>query len=195
MTLQAVAELVYRQVNPNPKDESPSTLAEYIESAKLRFAYRTWERNRLNKSMGEGNVVDGALVRSYDMTVVDKKASIAEISPLRMLTDNMWIQSVGGISCGGCQYTVMDINSYKLLCDDESRNPEYDKAAVPVGSSILFPDGAHAETVELIYVNDGSDVEDDMDVDGSIGAMVQSDLFALYSKQFKEDKSNNSNPD
>lgn len=194
MTLKSIAELVYRQVYPNPSDEAPITLVEFIESAKLEYAYRLWERNRLEMRDGADNDVASNLLSRATLPVKDKTASIADINPLRSLPSNTWLQLVGGVECGDCKYVVMDLNKYKLLCDDESRGDN--KAVIPMGSNLYFPDGLfdNKNEIDIVYANLGSDLDDDTNVDEAVGNLVRTNLFNIYSKQMPEDKTNNSNP-
>lgn len=192
MTIQAIAELVHGIAYPQGGDEVKISLEDFIESAKLRFAYRTWERNRLNKNMGDGNTIDSSLLAPTKIKVKKSRASISHISPMRGLEADMWIQRIGGVSCGGKEFSVMTENQYKLLCDDDSRM-DCDSAVIVEGNVLFFPDGLKDMELDLIYATDGTEMDSEIEIDNSIGAVVQSDLISLYVRTPQEDKSNNSN--
>lgn len=191
MTIQAIAELCYRQLFPNPNDEANITKAEFIATAKVEYAYRLWEMNRAElQQTGENNIPPNLLTMGT-LIVESGKANIKDLKALRSLPNNTWIQSLGGVACGDCRYVLMDMNKWKLLCDDDSRG--HDKAAIPLGTEILFPDGTFEKDnkVPIVYAST-QNVDGKIEVDDAIGGLIRRSLIDIYGKRFPEDKSNNS---
>lgn len=190
-TLQETAELVFRQLFPNPSDETSITLEEFIATAKSEYAYTIWTLNRKElQETGENNVPP-ILLSTEELVIEDKIADISEISALRSLQGNSWIQFIGTL--GECSYVVMDLNKYKLLQDDESRNET--KAAVILGSQIYFPDGVYKSKEQIIFANTGENLDNRTPIDGAVAGVLRRSLFDIYSKKVAEDKTNNSNSD
>ncbi len=191
-SIQAIAQLAHRQIFPNPNDEVSITLVEFIETAKVEYAYRLWEMNRTEwQQMGENNVPPN-LLSFTNLVVENGRANIKELKALRGLPGNAWIQSLGGIACGDCRYVLMDFNKWKLLCDDDSRAGT--KAAIPAGTEIIFPEGTWEKDgkVEMVYANTGTGLDGTTEVEDAIGGLVRRSLIDIYSKRFPEDKTNNS---
>lgn len=193
-SLQSISEIAWRQIFPNPNDETKVTLAEFIATAKVEYAYRIWQQNKEDLAKGMDNNVPSSLLSTETLTVEDDKASIKDLKALRSLGNNSWIQLLGGEKgCSDCHYTVMDLNKWKLLCDDESR--QNDKAAIVIGDYIKFPDGmwSDAKEVEITFANMGNNVDGLTIIEDSIAGLIRRSLIDIYGKQlFKEDKTNNS---
>ena len=193
-SLQSYAELAYRQVYPNPNDETNITKEEFIETAKGEYAYGVWEQNRAdNYQLGENNIPP-TLLTNIELIVKDKIADISHVKAMRSLPNNTWIQQIGEFECDGCKYIIMDLNKYKLLCDDDSRT-DLDKIVIPLGKSLRFPDGTFEKDgkVQMIFANLGTSVDEELEIDDAIGAMVRRKLVEIYLKKSMEDKTNNSN--
>lgn len=182
-SLQSYAELAYRQVYPNPNDETNITLVEFIETAKGEYAYGVWEQNRAdNYQMGENNIPP-TLLTNIELTVDGKIADISHIKAMRSLPNNTWIQQIGEFDCDGCKYIIMDLNKYKLLCDDDSIN-EFQKIVIPVGKTLRFPNGTFEQDgkVQMIFANLGTDLDEELEIDDAIGSMVRRKLVDIYLK-------------
>lgn len=194
-TLQSIAEGVHKQFYPVQGDETAIKLPYFIDAAKAHYAYRIWELNRAENAQGEATVPP-ILLSPYTLTVKDKKANIKELQALRSLPHNTWLQSVGEFECEGCRYVVMDINKWKLLCDDKSRTKKT-KAVVVVGDFLQFPDGTFDEKneVDIIYANMGEGLDGTTTIDEAIGDLVRRYLLETFAKRFPADKTNDSNPD
>lgn len=195
MTIQSIAELAHRQIFPDDADDAPITLVEFIETAKAEYAYQLWVMNRQEwQQEGENNIPPN-LLSETTLTVINKQVDISKLEALRSLPQNTWIQNLGGFDCGDCRYVLMDINKWKILCDDESRTPQV-KAAIVVGKTIRFPDGTFDAKgqVSMIFANMGGDVDTDMQIDDAVGGIVRRTLIDIYSKKSPTDSTNNSNP-
>lgn len=192
-SLQSYAELAWRQVYPNPNDETNITKAEFIETAKGEYAYGVWEQNRVENQMGENNIPP-TLLSEIELEVKDKVADISHVKAMRSLPNNTWIQEIGEFECKGCKYLIMDLNKYKLLCDDDSRN-EFEKIVIPVGKTLRFPNGTFEQDgkVPMIFANLGTDVDEELEIDDALGSVVRRKLVDIYSRKAVEDKTNNTN--
>lgn len=196
MTLQAIAELSYRQLYPNPTDETPITLAEFIQTAKAEYANFIWQANR-NLWREEGqNIIPEYLLADAKLEVKNNAVDISSLKVLRSMNFLSWIQSIRGSddSCNGCNYVVVDNNKYRLLCNDESFT-ENTKFAVPMGSFITFPKGTYGKDVYITYASlSGDRIDGTLEIDEAIGDLVRRSLIEIYGgKTNEEDKTNNSN--
>lgn len=191
-SLNSIAELVYRQINPNFGDENGNLLAEYIASANLLYATQLWKINRDDNYREGQNSLPSNLLTPVTLEIVNNEVDLTDVPAFFSMPNNSWLQSLGGFECGICEYDIMDLNKYKLLCNDDSMVNS--KPAVIVGKKIKFPKGTYGkkDEIELIYA--GSSVNSDFEIDDVIGGMIRVSLFELYSKKFMEDKTNNSNP-
>lgn len=193
--IKSIAEIVYRRINPNGGDEVGNYLGEFIATAKLQYATLLWKLNREDKYRDGVNEVPSEILQTAELEVIKNEADITHLKPLRNFGGNIWLQNVGQFDCGGCKYTVMSNREYNLLCNDPSRN-ENDKAVVPIGNKLIFKDGLHRkdETVNIIYAGNGSNFEDDLEIQEAVGGMLLEELLKFYGQKAPEDKSNNSNP-
>ena len=193
-SLQSYAELAWRQVYPNPSDETNISLVEFIETAKGEYAYGVWEQNRLeNYQLGENNIPP-TLLTEIEIEVKDKVADISHVKAMRSLPNNTWIQQIGEFECKGCRYLIMDLNKYKLLCDDDSRN-EFEKIVIVLGKTLRFPDGTFKEDgkVDMVFANLGTELDEELEIDDALGSVIRRKLIDIYSKRSAEDKTNISN--
>jgi hypothetical protein len=193
-TLQSITQTVYDQIYPNPSDETPIDFEIFLEVARSHYAYRVWELNRSEVNSSGENNIPSSLLSEAELIVVNKEANISHLRALTSLPNNTWIQSIGGFECGECKYISMDVNKYKLLCDDISRKIG-DKAIIPLSNKILFPEGTFGddEKVSIIYANMGENVEGETLINDALGAMVRTALLKEFSPKFVEDKTNDSN--
>jgi hypothetical protein len=196
-TLESIARGVHIQLYPAQSDEPPIDYEVILEAAKSHYAYRVWEMNRLEvNSIGENNIPT-SLLTIGTLNVDDN--GVADISKLKALTSlpsNSWIQSLGGVECGDCEYDIMDLNKWKLLCKDKSRRIG-NKAVIVIGNTMRFVEGLFGEdrNVEIVYANLGGNADKYAEIDQAIGDMVRNHLLNVFGKRFPFDKTNNSNPD
>jgi hypothetical protein len=195
-TLEAIARGVHIQIYPSQNDETPIKFGVFLSAAKTHYAYRVWELNRADANgMGENNIPP-SLLTVGELLVKENVADISKLQALTSLPSNTWIQSLGGFECGDCEYDIMDMNKWKLLCKDKSRK-EGDKAVIVIGNTIRFPEGTFDdnETVEIVYANLGQGLNGKTEIDQALGALVRRDLLNDFSKRSPLDKTNNSDGD
>lgn len=191
-TIQSVAELAWRQVYPNPSDETPVSLAEFIETAKLEYAFQTW-RMALEEKEREGwmDIASNLMVESDPLPVENNSVDISKLKIAEFLPEGKWLQGIGGFDCD-CRYIKTTIGLYQLLCEDDSLD-EGDKLFYVLGKKILFPLGTHADEVTVVYASTGEDLEDGTPIDEVVGAVVRVRLIEIYmGKTGVEDETNNS---
>lgn len=197
-SLKSIAEQAWRQLFPNPSDETALTLEEVIETAKNEYALQQYYFLRQQRIEDWWFAMPSHLLsESEELEVVEgdvgiKEIDISELKILRSMPNQTWLQNVGGITCE-CKYIKSTVNQTQLLCGDDSL-PELSKTFYILGKKIRFPEGTHAKKLRIIYTNDGTDLNDDQEIDDAIGALVRVRLIEIYGgKVGKEDESNNSN--
>lgn len=194
MTIQIVAELVYRQlVGGQPSDENAIELEEVIESAKLEYALQQYyflRQQRLDDWWL--SLPSHFLAESPELDVVNNEIDISDLKILRTMANETWLQAVGKLDCE-CKYVKSTVNQTQLFCGDDSL-PDGSKTFYIVGKKIRFPQGTHAKKLSIIYAGDGSQLSDGQEIDESIGALVRAKLLESYGRVVvKEDVTNNSN--
>lgn len=192
--LRSIAELAFRQMFPNPSDETKLKKADFIATAKSEYAYQMllfyWnERQR----EGYWNI-PSYLLTEVEKDVVNNEIDISDLKMLFSLPQQIWLQNVGGINCD-CKYVKSDVNTTQLLCDDDSLGDDA-RTYYVIGKKIRFPQGVHKDKLPIIYANNGSSIDDSIEVDDAIAGMVRRSLIEIYSNKIgQEDKKNDSNSD
>lgn len=189
--LLEIAELCFKQLYPNPGDETTIRKEEFIASARSEYAYQMWLRilaERREEGMLE---VPSYLLTEKELEVKNNEIDISSLKIMRALPWEVWLQDVGGATCS-CKYVKTTINLYKTLFDDDSLADD-DKLFYVVGKKIKFPRGAHASSLPITYANNGENVNDRIDVDDAVAGLVRRSLLELYAGKIgKEDKRNDS---
>jgi hypothetical protein len=193
-TLKAITESVFEQIYPNSTDETPVDKDIFYIAARSSYAYYTWLNYlKAKNETGEKNVPSN-LITPITLPIVDNKVDISNIGALTALPNNVWLQTVGGGDCGDCSYDIMDLNTWKKLCNDPSRNTN-SKAVVVYSSQLQFKEGVFDGDTEVLieYASMGSEDLDDIYIDEAMGKIVRTDLLKEFSAKFAEDKTNDSN--
>lgn len=189
--LKSIAELAWRTIYPNPGDEGAISREEFLESAKLEYSYQYllwyWKENALEGIFN----TPGDLATEKEFSVLDNEIDISGLDIMTMLAGDKWLLNIGGLTCE-CKYVKSNINQTQLLCDDDSMPEEY-KPYVIVGKKIKFPKGTHADKITIIYANSGESTDDNIEVDGALGALVRVRLQEIYGRPMPVDKNNNTN--
>lgn len=193
-SLLSIAELVWRQLHPNPKDEVKVKKEQVIADAKTEYAYNLWLKAKADKREDGYFEVPSYLLTEIELDVVDNQIDISKLKIMRSLDWEVWLQNVGGVDCD-CRYVKSTLNQAQIFCDDDSLGDDA-RTFYVVGKKIKLPQGAHKKTLPIIYANNGQLVDGDIEVDDAIGAMVRRSLLQLYlGNEGPEDKTNNSNSD
>lgn len=190
--LKTIAQLAYDQIFPNPTDEEKVSRIDFLESAKLEYAYQFllwfWKENATE---GVFNM-PGELANETHFDVVNNEVDISGLDIMSRLPNDRWLLNIGGLVCD-CKYVKSNINQTQLLCDDDSL-PENYKTYLIIGKKIKFPLGVHKTPLSIIYANSGRQIDDSIEVDPALGKLVKDALIANYGNKIgTEDKVNDTN--
>lgn len=183
--ISEVAQLAFNQIFPNGGDETPIDREEFVATAQSIYANAVWILSKQEKREEGVFNLPSYLLSESKIEVVDNEADISELLIMRSI--NEWLQNIGGLTCT-CQYLQSTVNRAQLLCDDEFQEG---RTYIVIGNKIKFPEGVHVTPLPIIYVNDGTG--DDVNIDESLAKVVREQLVMLYSKKGIEDSTNNSN--
>lgn len=187
-----IAELAWRQLFPAGADSPPITKAEFIATAKTEYAGQMWVLSKNEKNQEGVFNVPSVLLSEVELPVKDNTVDITGLDVLRSLSNDSWLQNIGGLTCR-CKYVKSNVNQRQLFCDDDSL-PNDAKIYLVVGNKIWFPRGTHASKLPIIYANKGLQVEDRLEIDDAIGANIRTRLIEIYGgKTGNEDVTNNAN--
>lgn len=190
--LKETAELSWRQLYPNPNDETAISLEEFIATAKSEYAYEMWLKARNDKREEGSYDVPSNILVEKELDVKDGIMDISDLQILRSIPEEKWLQNIGGLNCE-CKYIKSDVNKTALLCDDDSL-PDAARTYYVVGNKIKFPQGAHDSKLSIIYASSGEDIDDNISIDDAIAGIIRTRLIEIYGgKTGKEDVTNNTN--
>lgn len=190
MNLLSIAQVNYDLVYPNATAETSVKVEHMIEDAKMRYAWELFRTSKEEKRADGWWEIPSVLWREADIEVVDNKADISSLHIFRSFEGDTWLGMIGGEGCG-CSYTRQSVNISQMLCEEDywgNSKPYY-----VVGKTIRFPGGAHKDTLPIVYASDGTDLNDEIDIDEGIGALVSEYLYKKYSGKFAEDRTADSN--
>lgn len=194
--LLEIAELAWSQLFPHPTDEASITKEEFITTAKIQYPLQMWvqARNERNEE-GVYNVPSNILIQSDPLPVVNNEIDISHLNIMRGLPNGVWLQNIGGLTCG-CKYVKSTINTSQIMCDTDNGLGDDVKTFLVVGKKILFPKGAHSDKLTIIYANNGIENDGLYEVDDVVGALIQQQLIQIYTGKIgKEDKNNDGKAD
>lgn len=187
--LLEISDLVLHQLWPNPTDETPVSLQEILSTARLEYAYQFlllyWKEKREEGSFN----MPAELSTEVELDVVNNEIDISDLDIMSRLPDSIWLQNIGGLTCE-CNYVKSNINQSQLLCEDDSL-PETWRPYLIVGKKIKFPKGTHSNKLSIIVANSGKEIDENIEVDDAVGAIVRNRLMEIYGKVGMEDKTNN----
>lgn len=193
VSLQTLGEVVHRQIMGNNSDEVRITLEEVIEAAKIQYGTEVWTQAYLFYRDWGYYEIDTVILREVEKEVKNNEIDLTDLSIMRSIPFEMWIQSVGGVSCE-CQYIKSTLSLSKILCNEDSLG--HDRTWYVVGNKIKFPQGTKEKKLPIIYANDGSDLDtDETFIPDAIAGMVRQKLLEQYLGRIPPtDMSNNSSP-
>jgi hypothetical protein len=184
--------LAWRQLFPNPNDETAISKEEFITTAKSEYALQIWIQAKQEKREEGFYNVPSNLLTEITLPVKDNFVDISGLDILRGLPSEIWLQNVGGIG-SKCVYVKSTVNTSQLLHDDDGL-ADTDKTFLVIGKKIIFPRGVQGETIPIIYANSGGSVEGDIEIDDAIGGIIRTRLIEIYGGKIGvEDETNNSN--
>jgi hypothetical protein len=188
--LLSISQVVYDQVFPNASVQTSVKVDHVFEEAKLRYAFEMFIQSKELARLEGGWEIPSALLRDATLTIEKNEADVSALNIFRSFEGDMWIQSIGEFGCE-CSYVNQSVNISKMLCDDEYLGNS--KPYTVIGKKIKFPKGSHEKTLPIIYASNGEDIDGDVEVDDSIGALVSDYLWKRFTNRLPEDRTNNSN--
>lgn len=177
-TLNSIAELVWRQLFPDPTVQTKTKKEEVFASAKTEYAYQLWLKLMADKREDGYIEAPSYLLTEKELDVENNEMDISSLKIMRGLPWEIWLQNIGGINCD-CKYVKSTLNLSQVLCDDDSLS-DSDKTYYVVGKKIKFPQGAHKSTLPITYAGLGEGVDGKIEVEDTIGGIVRRSLFELY---------------
>lgn len=193
MDLRLIGELAYRQFHGDGSDENSLEVEDFIETAKALYATEVMlQAFRERREDGSYNI-PGYITKQVELDVKNKEVDISDLKIIRAVPNEMWLINIGGLTCE-CKYIKSNIVQRELMCGDDSL-PDDSKPYYILDKKIVFPEGTHANKLPIIYADNGSDLDDSLEVDDALAGIVRQRLNEVYGgKMGKEDKTNNSNP-
>lgn len=188
--LLEIAQEVYDEVFPNPSPQNAVKFDHVLVVAKSRYAYELWLKSKNDAREDGGWEVPSALWREAEIEVSNNKADISHLKIFRSYDGDAWLGSVGD-GCD-CPYVRVSMNLYGVIgCDKE-----YLGNSLPytvIGNSIKFHNGAHSKTVPIVYASSGEDMDDNVEIDDAMSALVSDYLWKRFANKLPVDRTNNSN--
>lgn len=192
--LKSVAELVWRQLFPDPTVQTKVKKEEVLASAKVEYAYQLWLKLMADKREDGYIEVPSYLLSQKELDVSNNEMDISSLKIMRGLPWEIWLVQVGELDCE-CKYVKSTVNLAQVLCDDDSLG-DSDKTYYVLGKKIKFPKGAHASKLPITYANSGEDIDGKIEVEDTIAGIVRRSLLDLYGGKIgPKDVTNNSNPE
>lgn len=187
--LLSIAQVVYDQVYPNASIQTSVKVEHFIEVAKDRYAYELWLQMKIDQQTEGDWEIPSSLWREVTLPIENDEADLSSLKIFRSFRGDAWLK-VNAFDCE-CEYMRQSLNLSRILCDDEYLGNA--KPYVVVGTKIKFPKGTHATELPIVYASNGSGLDDRIQVDDAIGALVGDYLWKRFTGRLPEDKTENSN--
>lgn len=192
MNLKAVAELRWLQLFPSGSDEPTIDREDFVATARSEYCFLVWKKIKEDKVLYGECDIPSDLLREVKLDVVDNSMDLSSLKIMRSIDQELWLQNIGGMNCE-CVYVKSTVNNTKLLCDDDSLSDDA-KTYYPQGKKIIFPNGVHETPLSILYATSGEDIDDNIEIDDAIAALVGERLIQIYGgKTGIADKQNDSN--
>lgn len=186
------AELVFRNLNPNASAQSAIKKEEVIATSISEYAAAMWIYSKEQAAIDGGFEIPSELLTEVELDVKDNTIDLTGLHILRSLSNDQWLQNIGGIGCD-CRYIKSSLALEKKLCDDDSVGNA--RTYYPSGKKILFPRGTHANKIKIIYANMGTDIDPKtIEANDYVLSKVRDKLYQLYGIKVPADTTANSNP-
>lgn len=190
--LLQIVQSVFDQVS-NDSDESPITREAMLVDAKAEYAFQMQLLYWAEKQREGFCEIPSFLLTEVELPVEDNKIDISSLNVFNAFSADSFIQNIGGLTCE-CNYVKSSVNRRQLLCGFESIDDSV-RPYVPIGTKIEFPEGTHAKTIKIIYVNKGERVDDQLLIDDRVASLIRDKLQNIYlGKIPSKDETNNTNP-
>lgn len=189
-SLLSVANQAWLQLGGG-KDESRLTLGEVIATTKNEYAWQMLQKAWREKREDGMINISSDLATQEILPVKDNAIDLSKLNIMRGVPDEMWLMNVGGLTCQ-CEYVKSTVNRRQLLCDDDTGGDTI--PYVVLGDKIIFPEGAKATELPIIFANNGKGLDGDMIIDDAIAGILRRSIIEIYQgKTTPEDTTNNSN--
>lgn len=191
--LAEIANLAWEQQFPLATDEVAISRESFIATARSEYAYQFllwyWKEKR---DEGVFNLPGNLYTESDPLPVVNNEIDISGLDILVRLPSDIWLAKVDKLT-SSCNYIKSNVNQTQLLKEDDSLPDDY-KTYLILGSKLVFPKGTHSDKLTIIYANNGSMVDENIEVDDAIAGLVRDKLNDTYlGKVAPTDKTNNTN--
>lgn len=188
--LKSIAQVNYDQLYPSATWQASVKVEHFIEEAKVRYAWEMWRLSKEIKRVEGEWEIPSVLWRNGELEVNENIADISGFQIFRSLDGDTWLGNLGGIG-SDCEYVRMSVNTAATHLDDEYIGNS--KPYVVAGSKIHFPKGVFKSKIPFIYASNGNDLDDSIEVDDAMAALVSDYLFKKFSGKMPEDKTENDN--
>lgn len=193
-TLESTCELAWRQMFPQPSDETALTKEEFIETGRGEVAYQMLLMAWKEKREEGGYNIPGYLLTQVEKDVVDNEMDISDLKIIRSLPQEIWLSNIGGLVCD-CSYVKSNVNLSQIFCDIDDGLGEQSKTYFVLGGKIIFPNGVHKTPLKIIYANSGDTIDGLTEIPDEIAAIVRVRLIEIYTgKTGQVDKNNDGKP-
>lgn len=187
ITLNEIAENVWRQAFPRPGDETAVPKWVVLNTAKLEYA-GIIAIDAMQKRMMSEFELPSELLQTAVLKVskddFEVKADISDLPIVRAIPNDMWWLDLRG----KCEY--MKTTARDAMIYDAANTPKI--RAYPTRNSIVFPEGTPESEVRLYFAGFG-EVNTEMQINADLAAMVRQRLDQIYlGRPQKEDLTNNS---
>lgn len=187
--LKSIAQVNYDQIFPNATSQTSVKVEHLIEEAKIRYA---WELFRIGKESKRADgewEIPSALWREATIEIKDNQADISALNVFRSFEGDTWIGNIGGVG-SDCKYMRLTMSLNQSFDDDWMGNA---KPYIVIGKIIKFPKGTIGASLPIIYATNGTDLDDEIEIDDAIGALVSDYIYKKFSGRLPEDRSADSN--
>ena len=178
-SIRLIAELAWRQLNPNPSEEVANLKEEYIETAKNEFAGLAWIQYMGARKEGDKAVFEGLLRRKVYLPQESEEGLFLQLDEdVIDLPNDEGIRMVAAVAKGVRPLTKARAESLNLFQDDPG-----EKVFYRLQRKIFFPYGLNVQgktSVAVLMVSAGAIGEDDLLIPAHMAADIHGALINKY---------------
>lgn len=180
------AELFWRQMFPEPNDETALKKYEIIATAKQIYAYSVWEQSMLLRSSSDFEI-PSQLVERKKLPVKEGRVDISQLNIQKGFPFDSWAIHLKG----GCDFIKTTANSVNLIDPEDLSTKRY----LIEGDFLTFPDGIFDKEVTFLYAGMGDGIDGEIKISDEQGDIIRRRLIEIYiGRTGQEDLTSNSNP-
>lgn len=195
-SIRAVAELAWRQLNPQPGDEVLTLKEEMIETAKNEFAGQAWVQYVNARKEGDKAIFESMLRRKVYLPEESVEGLFVQLDETIIdLPNDEGIRLVAAVTKGARPFTKGRLESHNLFADDHGEKTYY-----RLQDKIFFPDGLNVPgskiSVSVLLVTAGALNEDDLLVPAHMASAIHDALLQKYqpTRNIPSNVTNDQNP-